>query len=113
MVELLGYCVDDDMQILGYEFDPQCSLHNSLHGPALSWVQRSKIALGVARGLCYIHGKAMVHRGVRSCSVILFDDEISKITYFHQSMECSCKEAYLDERHPLAFPPCLQYHPPE
>lgn len=61
----------------------QKGIKGSMPGPALSWRKRVKIAVGAAKGLDYIHGKAQIHGGIRSSNVLLFDDnEVAKITDF-------------------------------
>ncbi|KAL1541987.1 non-specific serine/threonine protein kinase [Salvia divinorum] len=87
VVELVVYNLDGFDQVLAYDFAPRGSLHDILHGqqgigsssepyPALSWSQRVQIALGVARGLCYIHDhdKELIHHNIRSSNVLLCDD---------------------------------------
>ncbi|KAL7098342.1 hypothetical protein ACP275_09G011000 [Erythranthe tilingii] len=93
LVELHGYCVDGGLRVLAYEFAPQGSLHDILHGKkgfkaserglALSWAQRVKIAVGAAKGLEYIHDKGQIHCDIKSSNVLLFDDyNIAKIADF-------------------------------
>ncbi|KAL1542001.1 non-specific serine/threonine protein kinase [Salvia divinorum] len=124
VVELLAFCVDGDMQVLVYESAPQGSLHDILHGrkaagleaaagQALTWSQRIKIAVGVARGLYYIHGLKLIHRNIKSSNVLVFEDENAKITDLHPSTQCSCKESYFDELHPYHLVSNSDYHPPE
>ncbi|KAG8378705.1 hypothetical protein BUALT_Bualt07G0013000 [Buddleja alternifolia] len=95
VVELLGYCVGQGLRVLAYEYAPNGSLHDILHGrkgikgaqpgPVLSWVQRVKIALAAAKGLEYLHEKTqthVIHSDFKSSSVLLFDDgDVVKITY--------------------------------
>ncbi|KAH6824250.1 Protein kinase superfamily protein [Perilla frutescens var. hirtella] len=127
VVRLLGYCLDGGLQALIYEFAPRGSLHDILHGgqdrfldpsPTLSWAQRIEIAVGAAKGLHYIHEKRLIHQRVRSSNVLLFDDEIAKITNFNQPTECPCtssKAVFYNEPYPgtsTLHPDCI-YHPPE
>ncbi|KAL1541996.1 non-specific serine/threonine protein kinase [Salvia divinorum] len=92
VVELVVYNLDGLDQVLAYDFAPRGSLHDILHGqqgtgsssepyPALSWSQRVQIALGVAKGLCYIHDhdKELIHHNIRSSNVLLCDDETALI----------------------------------
>ncbi|XP_058723528.1 pto-interacting protein 1-like [Vicia villosa] len=68
IVELLTYCVYCPFRALAYEYVPNGSFHDILHGrkgvkgaepgQVLSWAQRVKIAVGTARGLEYLHEKA-------------------------------------------------------
>ncbi|KAG0480016.1 hypothetical protein HPP92_010874 [Vanilla planifolia] len=97
VVELLGYCVEGNLRVLAYEFATMASLHDVLHGlkgvkgarpgPVLSWAQRVKIAVGVAKGLEYLHqaDPPVIHRDIKSCTVLLFDDTVAKIASFYLS----------------------------
>ncbi|CAI9767793.1 unnamed protein product [Fraxinus pennsylvanica] len=97
-VELLGYCVDGNQRILAYEFASNGSLHDILHGrkgvkgaqpgPVLSWARRVKVAVGVAKGLEYLHEKAdphIIHCDVKSSNVLIFDDDVAKLADFDLS----------------------------
>ncbi|XP_051136783.1 putative receptor-like protein kinase At5g39000 isoform X2 [Andrographis paniculata] len=73
VIELLGYCVDDNLRVLAYEYAPNGSLHQLLHGRAgpeqarvLSWGERVKIAICAAKGLQYIHDKSQMHCDISS-----------------------------------------------
>ncbi|KAJ9559452.1 hypothetical protein OSB04_014066 [Centaurea solstitialis] len=71
VVELLGYCVDGGLRVLAYEYAPNGSLWDILHGkasrwkdvkvPVLSWSQRVKIAVGAAKRLEYLHEEKEPH----------------------------------------------------
>ncbi|KAL0341623.1 UNVERIFIED_CONTAM: Pto-interacting protein 1 [Sesamum calycinum] len=93
LVQLLGYGVDGGLHALAYEYAPNGSLHDILHGrkgvkgaqpgPVLSWAQRVNIAVGAAKGLEYIHEKAQIHCDIKSSNVLLFDDcSVAKIADF-------------------------------
>ncbi|XP_042011934.1 LOW QUALITY PROTEIN: serine/threonine-protein kinase TAO1-B-like [Salvia splendens] len=82
----IGYCLNGGRQLLAYGFSTRRSLHDILRVgegdmDGLSWNQRINIAVGIARGLCYIHEKHLVHHDLRSSNVFLFDDETAKITW--------------------------------
>ncbi|KAK0604510.1 hypothetical protein LWI29_016354 [Acer saccharum] len=78
LVELLGYCWEDEMLVLVYEFMRKGSLKNHLFQrntiKTLSWDIRLKIAIGAARGLLFLHTleKQIIYRDFKS-SVILLD----------------------------------------
>ncbi|XP_004494463.1 pto-interacting protein 1-like isoform X2 [Cicer arietinum] len=91
-LQLLGYFVDERSRILAYEFAPNGSLHDILHGkkgvrgaqpgPVLTWEQRIKIAFEAAKGLEHLHKKAdpnIIHRNITSCNILIFDDYEAKI----------------------------------
>ncbi|KAI7755222.1 hypothetical protein M8C21_021686, partial [Ambrosia artemisiifolia] len=55
-------------------------------GPVLTWAQRVKISIGVAKGLQYLHNTAnIIHRNIKSSNVLLFADHLAKITDFEFS----------------------------
>ncbi|KAI3505618.1 hypothetical protein L1887_27751 [Cichorium endivia] len=95
IVELLGYCIDGDLRVLAYEYASFGTLHDILHGqksvkgaqpgPVLSWSQRVKIAVGVAKGLEYLHENSqvrIVHGDMKSRNVLLFEDHVAKVADF-------------------------------
>jgi len=56
LVGLLGFCNEGKERLLVYEFMTNGSLNRFLFGDArLHWNLRAQIALGVARGLLYLH----------------------------------------------------------
>ncbi|KAJ7550757.1 hypothetical protein O6H91_07G116800 [Diphasiastrum complanatum] len=79
VVRLLGFCSNDAiaMNLLLYEFVPNGSLADLLHGSGMAvadWVVRYNIAVGVAQGLCYLHHDCypqIVHRDVKSSNILL------------------------------------------
>ncbi|KAK1632306.1 hypothetical protein QYE76_006621 [Lolium multiflorum] len=106
-MEMLGYCVEGNQRLVAYEFSTMGSLRDILHGrkgvsgaqpgPALDWMQRVKIAIDAAKGLEYLHEKAqplIVHRDIRSCNVLLFEDYRAKVADFtlsHQSPDMAAR----------------------
>ncbi|CAA7051235.1 unnamed protein product [Microthlaspi erraticum] len=123
VVALLGYCVDGPLRVLAYEYAPNGSLHDILHGrkgvkgaqpgPVLSWHQRVKIAVGAARGLEYLHEKAnphVIHRDIKSSNVLLFDDDVAKIADFDLSNQAPDMAARLHSTRVLGT---FGYHAPE
>lgn len=123
VVELLGYCVDGGLRILAYEYAPNGSLHDILHGrkgvkgaqpgPVLTWAQRVKIAVGAAKGLEYLHEKTqphIIHRDIKSSNVLLFDDDVAKIADFDLSNQAPDMAARLHSTRVLGT---FGYHAPE
>ncbi|XP_057808776.1 pto-interacting protein 1-like [Salvia miltiorrhiza] len=120
VVELLGYCVHDDLRFLAFEFSPLGSLYDILHssssgGQTLSWARRVKIAIGAAKGLEFIHRRGQIHCNIQSCNILLFDDNVAKIACFDLSIQRPNEEYYYYYHEALPFSVFLSraYHSPE
>ncbi|KAH6769644.1 protein kinase 2B [Perilla frutescens var. hirtella] len=89
LVDLVGYCTEEDNMILVYEFMPEGSLENHLFTKryySLPWATRIKVALDAARGLSYLHGQEIpiIHRDFRSANILLdgeFNAKLSNYCY--------------------------------
>ncbi|KAL2522605.1 Leucine-rich repeat protein kinase family protein [Forsythia ovata] len=90
LVPLLGYCCENDQQILVYPFMSNGSLQDRLYGAAakrkiLDWPTRLSIALGAARGLTYLHTfseRCVIHRDVKSSNILLDHSMSAKVADF-------------------------------
>lgn len=77
IVRLLGFCSNHETNLLVYEYMPNGSLGEVLHGKKgghLHWDTRYKIAVESAKGLCYLHhdcSPLIVHRDVKSNNILL------------------------------------------
>jgi interleukin-1 receptor-associated kinase 1 len=75
LVELIGYCCEDDHRLLVYEFMAKGSLEHHLFRRAcsLSWTMRVAIALHVARGLAFLHGpdRPIIYRDFKTSNILL------------------------------------------
>nr|POE80573.1 g-type lectin s-receptor-like serine/threonine-protein kinase lecrk1 [Quercus suber] len=86
LVWLLGYCDEGEHRILVYEFMYNGSLSSFLFGVIRpSWQQRTQIALGIARGLMYLHEECsmqIIHCDIKPQNILLDDFFTSKISDF-------------------------------
>ncbi|KAJ1692139.1 hypothetical protein LUZ63_008837 [Rhynchospora breviuscula] len=91
LVELRGWCKQNEDLIIVYEFMPNGSLdtllfnHKNSNRAITSWHQRLTILKGVASGLLYLHEewkKVVVHRDINSSNVLLGTDLIPKLGDF-------------------------------
>ncbi|KAK4485683.1 hypothetical protein RD792_008327 [Penstemon davidsonii] len=87
LVKLIGYCLDGDDRILVYEFMPGGSLENHLfkkNVPSLSWTTRIKVAVGAARGLCFLHEakSSVIYRDFKTSNILLDSDFNAKLSDF-------------------------------
>ncbi|CAD5173311.1 unnamed protein product [Musa acuminata subsp. malaccensis] len=77
IVRLLGFCSNHETNLLVYEYMPNGSLGEVLHGKKgghLLWETRYKIAVEAAKGLCYLHhdcSPLILHRDVKSNNILL------------------------------------------
>ncbi|KAL0424088.1 UNVERIFIED_CONTAM: Leucine-rich repeat receptor-like serine/threonine-protein kinase BAM1 [Sesamum radiatum] len=77
IVRLLGFCSNHETNLLVYEYMPNGSLGEMLHGKKgghLHWDTRYKISVEAAKGLCYLHhdcSPLIVHRDVKSNNILL------------------------------------------
>lgn len=77
IVRLLAFCSNRETNLLVYEYMPNGSLGEVLHGKRggyLKWDTRLKIAIEAARGLCYLHHDCcplILHRDVKSNNILL------------------------------------------
>ena len=77
IVRLLAFCSDNGTNLLVYDYIPNGSLGELLHGNSswhLDWDSRYKIAVEAAQGLCYLHhdcSPLIVHRDVKSNNILL------------------------------------------
>ncbi|XP_057860941.2 probable LRR receptor-like serine/threonine-protein kinase RKF3 [Cryptomeria japonica] len=84
LLPLKGYSVgiidQDPEQVLVYDLMENGSLADyffSSTRPCLTWPQRFKIVVGIARGLAYLHEDAkpaIIHRDVKAANVLLDED---------------------------------------
>ncbi|XP_009382326.2 salt tolerance receptor-like cytoplasmic kinase 1 [Musa acuminata AAA Group] len=78
IVRLLGYCDDREGGVLVFEYVPNGSLHEKLHGDGggavLPWARRMAIAYQLAQALDYLHDGCdiqIVHGDVKASNVLL------------------------------------------
>ncbi|RLM54642.1 serine/threonine-protein kinase [Panicum miliaceum] len=86
LVELIGYCCEDDHRLLVYEFMANGSLEHHLfrRSCSLSWTMRVAIALDVARGLSFLHGaeRPIIYRDFKTSNILLDADFNAKLSDF-------------------------------
>ncbi|KAL7619199.1 hypothetical protein Lser_V15G02573 [Lactuca serriola] len=86
LVQLLGYCDEGEQRLLIYEYMSNGTLAMFLFGETRpTWKQRSYIALGVAKGLAYLHEECsiqIIHCDIKPQNILLDDYYNAKISDF-------------------------------
>ncbi|CAA0817176.1 Protein kinase superfamily protein [Striga hermonthica] len=105
IVTLLGFCVEDSKWTLVYEFMPNSSLdkyiNNTLEYQFLGWEKLSEIALGVARGLEYLHqgcNTRIVHLDMMPHNILLDREFNPKILDFGLAKLCPNRSSIVSMR---------------
>ncbi|KAK7285102.1 hypothetical protein RJT34_19861 [Clitoria ternatea] len=79
LVQLLGYCRDEENSMLVYEFMHNGTLKEHLYGPlahgrSINWIKRLEIAEDAAKGIEYLHTgcvPVVIHRDLKSSNILL------------------------------------------
>ncbi|KAJ9562781.1 hypothetical protein OSB04_007941 [Centaurea solstitialis] len=90
LAKLCGCCVEGNHRILVYDYIENNSLAQTLLGNGhssiqFSWRTRTKICIGIARGLAYLHEEVrphIVHRDIKASNILLDKDLTPKISDF-------------------------------
>ncbi|VAH99660.1 unnamed protein product [Triticum turgidum subsp. durum] len=88
LVKLIGFCCDGDKKLLVYEHMLNGSLDAHIFESsalALNWTTRYQIAIGVARGLSYLHHschKCIIHCDIKPHNILLDASFVPKIADF-------------------------------
>ncbi|CAL9174738.1 unnamed protein product [Musa hybrid cultivar] len=100
IVGLLGFCLEGSKRALVYDFMPNGSLEKficsdkSTEEPRFCCEKLSEIALGIARGLEYLHGGCstrIVHFDIKPHNILLDQDFCPKISDFGLAKLCPPK----------------------
>ena len=98
VVRLVGYCADGFRRALVYEFLPNNSLEKYVSSASggtnhlLSWETLQKIALGIAKGMEYLHqgcDQRILHFDIKPHNILLDHNFTPKISDFGLAKLCS------------------------
>ncbi|KAF8387892.1 hypothetical protein HHK36_026554 [Tetracentron sinense] len=86
LVTLLGYCQEGGSQMLVFEYLPNGSICGHLYDTGqnstqIEFKQRLSIAIGAAKGLCYLHSLTppLVHKRFKTANVLVDENFIAKV----------------------------------
>ncbi|KAI5081966.1 hypothetical protein GOP47_0001709 [Adiantum capillus-veneris] len=93
---LLGYCIESGSLLLVYTYMPRGSVEDLLHGahnlPKLSWHDRCKVAVNIAKALLYLHTECnppIIHRDIKPSNILLTTYNEAKLTDFGLAIKAS------------------------
>ena len=101
VVRLVGFCADGVKRALIYEFLPNESLEKyifskSIKDCSLSWEKLRNVALGIAKGIEYLHqgcDKRILHFDIKPHNILLDQNFNPKISDFDLTKLCSKKQS--------------------
>ncbi|KAJ3700859.1 hypothetical protein LUZ61_004564 [Rhynchospora tenuis] len=102
IVGLIGFCIEKSYRALIYEYVPNGSLDKYIYSENpkanLGWEKLYDIAVGVARGLEYLHrgcSTRIVHFDIKPQNILLDEDFCPKIADFGLAKLCPPKESII------------------
>ncbi|TVU22033.1 hypothetical protein EJB05_31709, partial [Eragrostis curvula] len=99
IVSLLGFCLEGSKRALVYEYMPNGSLHNHIYSElATKWEMLLKIAIGIARGLEYLHEGCktrIIHFDIKPHNILLDNEFCPKIADFGLAKLCHLNDSIL------------------
>ncbi|CAO2825310.1 unnamed protein product [Amaranthus hypochondriacus] len=104
IVKLLGFCYEGSKRALIYDYMPCGSLEKFTHGTGdennqqLSWESLFEIAIGIARGLEYLHqgcNTRILHFDIKPQNILLDENYCPKISDFGLARICPQKDSII------------------
>ncbi|GJT26918.1 kinase-like domain, phloem protein 2-like protein, partial [Tanacetum coccineum] len=92
LVSLIGFYDEEGVKIIIYKREANESLSKHLSNQTLTWMQRLKICVGVAKAMSYIHYDAgrdfsVIHCNIKSSKILLDDEWEPKLSGFGLSLK--------------------------
>nr|XP_043611745.1 probable serine/threonine-protein kinase PBL28 [Erigeron canadensis] len=95
IISVVGYCgkLDEEVTVIVMQNEANGSLDKHLSSKTLTWIQRLRICLGIARAIHYFHygfreGMSVIHGNIKSSRILLDDNWEPKLFGFEFSVVC-------------------------
>ncbi|KAH6815452.1 hypothetical protein C2S51_020272 [Perilla frutescens var. frutescens] len=98
VVRLIGYCADGYRRALVYEFLENDSLARYISSGKLGWEKLHQIALGIAKGLDYLHqgcNQRILHFDIKPHNILLDHNLSPKVADFGLAKLCSKEQSVI------------------
>ncbi|KAL4575063.1 hypothetical protein LXL04_021904 [Taraxacum kok-saghyz] len=98
LVSMIGFCDDNDVNIVVNKHEAKGSLDQYLSDPiTLTWTRRLEVCVGMANTLRYIHydpkrNFSVVHRDIKSSKILLDDKWKPKLSGFELAMKIAASQ---------------------
>ncbi|KAK9050880.1 hypothetical protein SSX86_030149 [Deinandra increscens subsp. villosa] len=92
LVSVIGFCDEKDEKIIVTRYEAKGNLGRYLNSPKLTWTQRLRVCVGVARALSYLHdvkGRdySVIHCNINSDMILLDENWEAKLCGFEHSIK--------------------------
>ncbi|KAM0025648.1 putative protein kinase RLK-Pelle-DLSV family [Helianthus debilis subsp. tardiflorus] len=104
LVSIIGFCDGKGEKIIITTYAAKESLKENLNNPNLTWMQRLKICVSVARALSYLHydkrsSYRVIHLNINISTILLDENWEPKLSGFKVSIKQSlCRSQYSEDR---------------
>ncbi|KAK9673410.1 hypothetical protein RND81_12G165800 [Saponaria officinalis] len=102
VVKVLGCCLETEVPILVYEFIPNGTLYEHLHGQSedfhVGWKMRLQIAAESAGAVAYLHSSSsapIYHRDIKSTNILLDEKYRAKVSDFGTSKAINIEQTHV------------------
>ncbi|XP_071688014.1 probable receptor-like protein kinase At2g23200 isoform X2 [Rutidosis leptorrhynchoides] len=86
IVSIIGFCDEHDEKVIIMKREAKGSLEMHLRKP-ITWIQRLRISIGIARDLSYIHNEgSLIHLNINSSTILLDNKFEPKLSGFEYSI---------------------------
>ncbi|BAD45153.1 putative rust resistance kinase Lr10 [Oryza sativa Japonica Group] len=103
VVRLVGFCSEEMRRALVYEYMPRGSLNKYIFSSerSFSWDKLNEIALGIARGINYLHQGCemqILHFDIKPDNILLDDNFVSKVADFGLAKLYPREKSFVSDR---------------